>query len=139
MASRGEEDWRWKRKLTKPYDKQAPRSSRGRIAGGNSSATARGGVQDRARREQLIQEEEDFQRAGRTIPPGACPDTPTHLEEFDRGYIREYSKEVIMRHPVDTRAHPMLNYAGKQNVRKKDPRPIYFGFWCLMTNTTKLD
>ena len=25
------------------------------------------------------------------------------------------------------------------NVRKMDPRPIYFGFWCLMTNTTKLD
>ena len=24
-------------------------------------------------------------------------------------------------------------------VRKMDPRPIYFGFWCLMTNTTKLD
>ena len=25
------------------------------------------------------------------------------------------------------------------SVRKMDPRPIYFGFWCLMTNTTKLD
>ena len=24
-------------------------------------------------------------------------------------------------------------------IRKMDPRPIYFGFWCLMTNTTKLD
>ena len=24
-------------------------------------------------------------------------------------------------------------------VRKMDPTPIYFGFWCLMTNTTKLD
>ena len=24
-------------------------------------------------------------------------------------------------------------------VRKMDPKPIYFGFWCLMTNTTKLD
>ena len=24
-------------------------------------------------------------------------------------------------------------------VRKIDPRPIYFGFWCLMINTTKLD
>ena len=24
-------------------------------------------------------------------------------------------------------------------VTKMDPRPIYFGFWCLMTNTTKLD
>ena len=24
-------------------------------------------------------------------------------------------------------------------VRKMDPWSIYFGFWCLMTNTTKLD
>ena len=24
-------------------------------------------------------------------------------------------------------------------VRKMEPRPIYFGFWCLMINTTKLD
>jgi hypothetical protein len=24
-------------------------------------------------------------------------------------------------------------------VRKMDPRPIYFGFWCLMINKTKLD
>jgi hypothetical protein len=24
-------------------------------------------------------------------------------------------------------------------VRKMDIRPIYFGFWCLMSNTTKLD
>ena len=54
-----------------------------------------------------------MERAGRTIPPGACPDTPPHLEEFDRGYIKEYSEEVILRHPVDTCAHPMLNYAGK--------------------------
>ena len=30
--------------------------------------------------------------------------------------------------------------AGEKGVvRKMDPRPIYFGFWCLMTNTTKLD
>ena len=54
-----------------------------------------------------------MERAGRTIPLGACQDTPNHLEEFDRGYIREYSEEVIMRRPIDTRVHPMLNYAGK--------------------------
>ena len=64
----------------------------------------------------MIQEEEDLQRAGRTIPLGACPDTPPHLEEFDRGYIREYSEEVIMRHPIDTHAYPVLNYAGKQKM-----------------------
>ena len=26
-----------------------------------------------------------------------------------------------------------------ESVRKMDPKPIYFEFWCLMTNTTKLD
>ena len=61
----------------------------------------------------MIREEENLERAGRTIPLGACPDTPPHLEEFDRGYIREYSKEVIMRRPIDTHAHPVLNYVGK--------------------------
>ena len=54
-----------------------------------------------------------MRRAGRTIPLGACPDTPPHLEEFDRSYIREYHEEVIMRCLVDTCAHPVLNYAGK--------------------------
>ena len=61
----------------------------------------------------MIQEEEELQRAGRTIPPDAFLDTPPHLEEFDRGYIREYSEEVIIRRPIDTHAHPVLNYAGK--------------------------
>ena len=56
-------------------------------------------------------QEENSERVGRTILPGACPDTPSHLEEFDRDYITEYSEEVIMRRPNDTHAHPMLNYA----------------------------
>ena len=112
MASGGEDDQRGKRKLTKPHDKPMPRSGHGRTTACSSSAAARGDVRDRGRREQLIQENEDLQRASRTIPPSACLDTP-HLEEFDRGYIREYSKEVIVRHPIDTRAHPMFNYVGK--------------------------
>ena len=60
-----------------------------------------------------------MERAGRTIPLGACPDTPPHLEEFDRGYIREYFVEVIMRCPVDIRAHPVLNYVGKLKMVEK--------------------
>ena len=60
MASEGDDDRRGKRKLIEPRDKQAPRSSHGRIVGGSSSATARGGVRDRGRREQLIQEDEDL-------------------------------------------------------------------------------
>ena len=66
-----------------------------------------------------------MERAGRTIPPGACLDAPPHFEEFDRGYIREYSEEVIMRHPIDTRANPVLNYAGKlkmvEEARENNP------------------
>ena len=57
-----------------------------------------------------------MERAGHTIPLGSCLDTPPHLEEFDRSYIREYSEDVVMRHPIDTRAHPVLNYAGKLNM-----------------------
>ena len=57
-----------------------------------------------------------MERAGRTIPPSACPATPPHLEEFDRAYITEYPEEVLMRRPVDTHAHHMLNYAGKQKM-----------------------
>ena len=58
-------------------------------------------------------QEENLERVGCTIPLGACPCTPPHLEEFDRAYITEYPKEVIVRRLVDTRSHPVLNYAGK--------------------------
>ena len=63
--------------------------------------------------------------AGHTIPPGACQDTPPHLEEFDRSYIREYSEDVVMRRPNDTRAHFVLNNAGKlkmvEEARENNP------------------
>ena len=66
-----------------------------------------------------------MERVGRTIPPSTFSDTPPHLEEFDRGYIREYSTEVIMKRPIDTRAHPVLNYAGKlkmvEEARENNP------------------
>ena len=55
-----------------------------------------------------------MERASHTIPPSACLDTPPHLEEFDRAYITEYPEEVIVRRLVDTHAHSMLNYVGKQ-------------------------
>ena len=97
--------------MTEPHDKQMPHCSRGRTTGGSSSAVGRGDASDRGRRDQLIQEEENLEMAGRTIPLGACPDTPPHLKEFDRCYIRECSEEVIMRRPIDTRAYPVLNYA----------------------------
>ena len=102
MASGGEDDRRGKRKMTEPLNKQMPRCGRGRTTGASSSAVGRGDASDRGRRDQLIQEEENLERTSRTIPPGAYLDTPPHLEEFDRGYIEEYSVEVIMRCPVDT-------------------------------------
>jgi histidinol phosphatase-like PHP family hydrolase len=66
----------------------------------------------------LIQEEENLERAGHTIPLDACIDTP-HLEEFEGDYITEYSEEVIMRRPVDTLAHPVINYAGNRRWWKR--------------------
>ena len=102
--------------MTEPRDKQMPCRGHGRPTWSSSSAVGRGDASDRGRRDQLIQEEENLERAGRTIPPGACPDTPPHLEEFDRGYIRYYREEVIMRRPANTRAHPMINYVVKQKL-----------------------
>ena len=57
-----------------------------------------------------------MERASRTIAPGACPATPPHLEEYDGSYITDYSEKVLMRHPIDSNAHPMINYAGKQKM-----------------------
>lgn len=80
-----------------------PHRGHARTAVGSSSVATRGDVRDRKRRDQLIQEEENLERVGRTIPPGACLDTP-HLEGFDRAYITEYPEKVIVRRPVDTHA-----------------------------------
>ena len=113
MASRGDDDRRGKRKMIEPRDKQMPRRGYGRTTGGSSSAADRDVARDSGRRDQIIQDEENLERAGHTIPLGACLDTPSRLEEFDRSYIREYYEDVVMRHSIDTRAHPILNYVGK--------------------------
>ena len=89
-----------------------PRHGHGRTTGGSSSVAGRDVAGNRGRRDQMIQEE-NLERASHSIPLGACPDTPPHLEEFNRSYIREYYKDVVMRRPIDTHAHLMLNYAGK--------------------------
>ena len=96
----------------------------GRTIGGSNSAVGRDVARYRGRRDQMIQDE-NLERAGHTIPLGACLDTPPHLEEFDGSYIREYSKDVVMRRPVNTHAHPMLKYAGKlkmvEEARENNP------------------
>ena len=70
--------------MTEPQDKQMPHRGRGRTTGDSSSAVGRDIARDRGRRYQMIQEEENLERAGRTIPSGACLDTPPHLEKFDK-------------------------------------------------------
>ena len=114
-----------------------PRRGHGRTTGGSNSVAGRDVARDRGRRDKMIQE--NLERVGYTIPPGACLDTPPHLEEFDRSYIREYSEDVVMRRPIDTRAHPVLNYTGKlkmvEEARENNPyeQPkdleIYYRFW----------
>jgi len=54
MASRGDDDWREKRKMTEPHDKQMPRRGHGRTIGGSSIVVGRGDASDRGRRDQLI-------------------------------------------------------------------------------------
>jgi len=54
MASGGEDDWRGKRKMTEVRDKNPPCRGCKRIAGGSSSAAARGAIRDRGRRDQMI-------------------------------------------------------------------------------------
>jgi len=54
MSSRGDDDWRGKRKMTEPRDKQMPRCGRGRTTGGSGSAAGRDIARDRGRRDQMI-------------------------------------------------------------------------------------
>ena len=64
--------------MTEPRDKQMPHRGHGRTTGGSNSTVGRGDASDRRRRDQLIQEE-NLERAGCTIPLGACLDTPPHF------------------------------------------------------------
>ena len=115
MASRRDDDQRGKRKMDEPCDKQAPCHGRGRTAASSSSATTRD-VRDKGRRDQLIQEEENLERADHTIPPSACPDTPPHLEEYDGDYITDYTQDMLMRCPDQSRAHLVIDYVGNQKM-----------------------
>ena len=139
MASGGDDD-RWgKRKMVEPQDKQMPHHGCVRTTWGCSNAAGRDVARHRGRRDQMIQDEENLERASRTIPLAACLDTPPHLEEFHRSYIRECSEDVVMRHPIDTRAHPVLNYARKlkmmEEARENNPNEqpkdleIDYRFW----------
>ena len=54
MSSIGDDDWRGKRKMTEPRDKQMPHHSRGRTTGGSRSAAGRDVATDRGRRDQMM-------------------------------------------------------------------------------------
>ena len=114
MSSGGDDERRVKRKHDAPRDKQPPCQG-GRIAGASRSVAAQGNVRDKGRRIEAI-EEERLERASHTILPGACPDTPPHLVEFDGDYIVDYSKDVVERRPNDTRIHQVINYSKSQKL-----------------------
>jgi len=50
-----------------------------------------------------------MEMTGRTMD--ACPNTPLHLAEFDRSYIREVDGEMLMNVPDDSRQHPVIDYS----------------------------
>jgi len=108
---------RGKRKIT---TKQQVRRGRGR---GSSSGVFFG--DDRAARQQYIQQEEMLQQAGFTISPIGCPSTPLHIIEFDDSYMRDSTDEFELKAPNDTVDHPLINYAASwkavEEAREMDP------------------
>ena len=58
---------------------------------------------------------------GRTTD--ACSNTPLHLTEFDRSYIREVDGEMLMKVPDDSRHHPVIDYAVRKDLG------IDYRFW----------
>ena len=81
-----DDDHRGKRKMVESRVKDPPRHGHGRSALASSGAAPRGRG-DRGRREQYIEDEERLEMTGHTMD--SCPNTPLHLTEFDRSYIRE--------------------------------------------------
>ena len=94
--------------MTKPRDKQMPHRGHGRLAAANSGVAPRGHG-DRGRHEQYIEDEERLEMTGRTT--NAYPNTPLHLPEFDRSYIREVDGEILLRVPNDSRQHLVVDYS----------------------------
>ena len=103
-----DDDCRGKRKMVESRDKDPPRRGRGRLAAASSGVALRGRA-DRGRHEQYIADEERLEMTSRTTD--ACLNTPLHLIEFDRSYIREVNGEMLMRVPDDSRQHPVIDYS----------------------------
>ena len=94
--------------MNEQRDKDLPRRGRGRSTAASSSA-APGGLGDRGRREQYIEDEERLEMIGCTTD--AIPNTPQHLSEFDGRYMRDFQGEIIMRPLNDSRQQAVVNYS----------------------------
>ena len=103
-----DDDRRGKRKMVESRDMDPPHCCHGRSTAASSGAALRGRG-DRGRHEQYIEDEERLEMTSRTTD--ACPNTPLHLIEFDRSYIREVDGEMLMRVPDDSRQHPVIDYS----------------------------
>ena len=89
-----DDDHGGKRKMVESRVKDPPHHGCGRSAAASSGVALRGHG-DRGRREQYIEDEERLEMTGRTTD--AFPNTPLHLTEFDRSYIKEVDGEMLMR------------------------------------------
>jgi hypothetical protein len=109
---------------------------RGRRRGSSSGIFFR---DDRAVRQQYIQQEQRLQQAGYTISPRGCPSTPLHIVEFDDNYTRDNTNEFELIAPNDTMDHPLVNYATSwkavEEAREMDPYAhsktsgVDYSFW----------
>ena len=103
-----DDDHGGKRKMVESRDKDPPCCGHGRLAAANSGVAPRGHG-DRGRHEQYIEDEERLEMTSRTTD--ACPNTPLHLIEFDRSYIREVDGEMLMRVLDDSHQHPVIDFS----------------------------
>jgi len=103
-----DDDRRGKRKMVESRDKDPPHRGHGRSPATSSGAALRGHG-DRGRHEQYMKDDEKLEMTGRTMD--AYPNTPLHLTEFNRSYIREVDGEMLMRVPDDSHQHPVIDYS----------------------------
>ena len=77
-------------------------------------------------------------------PPGASMAGTVQVKARGRGLLHAAAKAAACRGDGGGEVQVLSRAAAADpgvspSVRKMDPRPIYFGFWCLITNTTKLN
>ena len=111
-----DDDRRGKRKMVESRDKDSPCHGCGRLVAASSGVALRGHG-DRRRHEQYMKDDEKLEMTGRTMD--AYPNTPLHLIEFNRSYIREVDGEMLMRVPDDSHQHPIIDYSKSWKLVKE--------------------